>query len=75
MGEIMRNTDSACIAAPAASEKRLGLRAFFNHLFAHRKARIVITEYSPEYLLRDIGLREGRPQYYSREGHKLPEWR
>lgn len=71
----MRNTDSACIAAPSAPAGRSGLGAFLSRFFARRKARIVITEYSPEYLLRDIGLREGRRPHYSREGHKLPEWR
>ncbi|MBB5703308.1 hypothetical protein FHS76_003208 [Ochrobactrum daejeonense] len=71
----MRNTDSACIAAPSVPAARPGPSAFFRRLFARRKARIVITEYSPEYLLRDIGLREGRRPHYSREGHKLPEWR
>jgi len=75
MGEIMKNTDTICVAAPPVSESRSGLGALIGRLFARRKARLVVTEYSPEYLLHDIGLRDGRRQYYSRDGHKLPEWR
>ena len=78
----MKNLDSACTtatASPISHTTESGWSALFSRLFSRlsslRRTRVIINEYSPEYLLRDIGIGDGRTQYYSRDGHKLPEWR
>ncbi|MCH4542662.1 hypothetical protein DK867_21130 [Ochrobactrum sp. POC9] len=74
----MKNLDSACttVTAPAMSHAtNSGWSALFSRLFSRKRTYAVITEHSPEYLLRDIGISDGRTQYYSRDGHRLPEWR
>ncbi|WP_139973927.1 MULTISPECIES: hypothetical protein [Brucella/Ochrobactrum group] len=74
----MKNLGSACATATAPTmnhRTEKGWRALFSRLFSRKSTHIVITEHSPEYLLRDIGIGDGRTQYYSRDGHKLPEWR
>ncbi|MFQ0815305.1 hypothetical protein AVM02_02065 [Brucella anthropi] len=74
----MKNLDSACATAtmsPTCPEAGNGWSVLFSRLFSRKRAHVVITEHSPEYLLRDIGIADGRTQYYSRDGHKLPEWR
>ncbi|ELT46803.1 hypothetical protein D584_22961 [Brucella intermedia M86] len=75
---MMKNLDSACTTATASAISHAtesGWSALFSRLFSFRRTRVTINEYSPEYLLRDIGIGDGRTQYYSRDGHKLPEWR
>ncbi|KAB2676964.1 hypothetical protein F9K85_09195 [Brucella tritici] len=74
----MKNLDSACTTATAPTVSHgseSGWSALFSRLFSRKRTHIVITEHSPEYILRDIGIGDGRAQYYSRDGHKLPEWR
>jgi hypothetical protein len=74
----MKNLDSACTTATAPTVNHgseSGWSALFFRLFSRKRTHIVITEHSPEYILRDIGIGDGRTQYYSRDGHKLPEWR
>lgn len=72
----MKNLNSATAPAPTiCREADSGWSALFSRLFSRKRTHIVITEHSPEYLLRDIGIGDGRTQYYSRDGHKLPEWR
>jgi len=74
----MKKLDSACAAAtvlPAGHGPKSGWSTLFARLFSRKRTHLVITEHSPEYLLRDIGIGDGRTQYYSRDGHKLPEWR
>lgn len=43
-------------------------------LVKRKPTHYVISEHSPEYLLRDVGIKEGRPSRFDRDGHKLPEW-
>ncbi|MBR7653821.1 hypothetical protein HED50_17925 [Ochrobactrum oryzae] len=74
----MKNLGSACTTATAPAvchEAGNSWSTLFSRLFSRKRTYIVITEHSPEYLLRDIGIGDGRTQYYSRDGHKLPEWR
>lgn len=73
----MKNLDSACTTATAPTISHganSGWNALFSRLFSRKRTYTVITEHSPEYLLRDIGISDGRTRYYSRDGHKLPEW-
>jgi len=61
---------SACPEKIASS----GLLAWIARLFKRKQNPYVISEHSPEYLLRDVGIKEGRPSRFDRVGHKLPEW-
>lgn len=73
----MRDVEiSSSTIAAACPEKTtpLSLRKWIAHLFKRKRKYYVINEHSPEYLLHDVGIKEGRPTRFARDGHKLPEW-
>lgn len=65
----------ACSAAVPSDKATKGWYRLFLRLFQRKSAPYVVSEYSPDYLLRDLGLMEGRPSRLPRGGHKLPDWR
>lgn len=62
--------------ASACPEKGTATRfiIWITGMFKRKQKTYVISEHSPEYLLRDLGIKEGRPSRFTRDGHKLPEW-
>lgn len=51
-----------------------GLRFWLARLFKRKPSHYVISENSPEYLLYDVGIKDGRSPRFDRNGYKLPEW-
>lgn len=73
MRDVEINSSATAAACPE-------MRASFSwnewiaRIFMREPSHYVISEHSPEYLLRDVGIKEGRPSCFNRDGHKLPEW-
>ncbi|MBJ6133156.1 hypothetical protein JAU75_09955 [Ochrobactrum sp. Q0168] len=65
----------ACAASGPTDKAASGWYRLFSRLFQRRPATYVVSEHSPDYLLRDLGLMEGRTSHLPRGRHKLPEWR
>ncbi|MFC7066519.1 hypothetical protein [Brucella rhizosphaerae] len=66
---------SAIAAACPEGTVFSGWRGWIARLFNRKQKHYVVSENSPEYLLRDIGLIEGRSSRLSRHRQKLPEWK
>jgi len=73
MREVEINS-SAIVSACPEKISPFSLRAWIARLFKAKRTHYVISENSPEYLLRDVGIKEGRPSRFDRTGHKMPEW-
>lgn len=73
----MKTVNSACIPVEhrPVNAGSTGWRELLARLFRRKSAHYAISEHSPQYLLRDVGIIEGRPPRFSRSRHKLPEWR
>jgi len=74
MRDVEINSSAIAVACPEKSAFP-GLRTWILGLFQRKHSPYVISEHSPEYLLRDVGIKEGRPSRFDRDGHKLPEWK
>ncbi len=73
----MRDVEiSSSTIAVTCPEKRtfFDLRVWIGRLFRRKRHYHVISAYSPEYLLHDVGIKDGRPSRLDRGGHRLPEW-
>lgn len=73
----MRDVEISSSAIAAACPKKIApfsLRAWIARLFKTKRTHYVISENSPEYLLRDVGIKEGRRSRFDHVGHKMPEW-
>jgi hypothetical protein len=73
MRDVEINSSAIAVVCPEKIASS-GLRAWIARLFKRKPSHYVISENSPEYLLRDVGIKEGRPSCFDRAGHKLPEW-
>lgn len=74
----MRNVEINSSAIAVVCPEKIvasGLRAWIAHLFERKGKRGVLSEHAPDYLLHDVGIKDGRPSRFDRGGHKLPEWR
>ncbi|MEJ5080804.1 hypothetical protein [Ochrobactrum sp. MYb379] len=67
-------SSSAIVSACPEKITPFSLRAWIARFFRAKPSPYIISEHSPEYLLRDVGIKEGRPSRFNRDGHKLPEW-
>jgi hypothetical protein len=65
----------ACTASGPSDKAATGWYRLFMRLFQRKPAPYVVSEHSPDYLLRDLGLMEGRTSRLPRGGHRLPDWR
>jgi len=73
----MRDVEISSSAIASACPEKIApfsLRAWIARLFQCKPSPYIISEHSPEYLLRDVGIKQGRPSRFNRDGHKLPEW-
>lgn len=66
---------SAIVGAYPEKTASFGWRVWLASVFQRKQKHYVISEHSPEYLLRDIGFIEGRPSQLSHQKQKLPEWK
>lgn len=73
MRDVEISSSAIAVACPEKSAS-FSLRKWIADLFRRKPSEYVINENSPEYLLRDVGIKEGRPSRFDRDGHKLPEW-
>ena len=73
MRDVEINSSAIAVVCPKKMAYS-GLRAWIARLFKRKPSHYAISENSPEYLLRDVGIKEGRPSHFDRDGHKLPEW-
>jgi hypothetical protein len=74
MRDVEISSSAIAVACPESTAFS-GWRGWIARFFHRKKKHYVITENSPEYLLRDIGFKEGRPSRLSGHRQKLPEWK
>ncbi|MFD1198598.1 hypothetical protein ACFQ3K_09800 [Brucella gallinifaecis] len=73
MRDVEMHSSAVTVACPEKKPSS-GLRAWITRLFRRKRHHYVLSKYSPEYLLHDVGIKDGRPTRYDGGGHKLPEW-
>lgn len=74
MRDVEINSSAIAAACPEKTASS-SFGAWIRRLLKRKRNNHVLSEHSPEYLLRDVGLKEGRPSCFDRDGHKLPEWK